>query len=177
MNGSSHILVIRITKRTFFMAVTMMDIAKVTKVSQPTVSLVLNGKAGVRVSKAKSDLIKETAKKLGYRANIAARALKTKRQYSIGIIMPMASSFYNNMVVEIQHSLISAGYTGIFAFWDSYDDVDQAMNTVLDRDVDGIITWELTEPILHSGKPLSYYGNSAMDNIDCAFWEDRKSVV
>jgi len=153
------------------MATTMKDVAKATKVSQATVSMVLNGKAGNRVSLKKQELIRMTAVSLGYRTNMAAKSLKTNYQYSIGILMPIASGFYSKMVVEIQHALSDTGYTGVFAFWESLDDVEQAVDNVLNHGVDGILTWELTESIINSGKPISFYGTTDIPNIDCIDWD------
>ena len=64
--------------------VSLKDIAQRCGVSAGTVSKALNGKADIGEStKAR---ILETAKELGYTANSAARALKTNRTYSIGIV-------------------------------------------------------------------------------------------
>ena len=46
---------------------TMFDVARESQVSQATVSLVLNGVAGVRVSEATRQRIIETAERLDYK--------------------------------------------------------------------------------------------------------------
>ena len=62
----------------------MKDIALRCGVSVSTVSKALNGRGDV--GEAKKEQILEAAKVLGYTANSAARALKTNRTYSIGIV-------------------------------------------------------------------------------------------
>ena len=62
----------------------MKDIALRCGVSMSTVSKALNGR--VDVGAAKKEQILKVAKELGYTANSAARALKTNRTYSIGIV-------------------------------------------------------------------------------------------
>lgn len=64
--------------------VSMKDIALRCGVSMSTVSKALNGR--VDVGAAKKEQILKVAKELGYTANSAARALKTNRTYSIGIV-------------------------------------------------------------------------------------------
>ena len=64
--------------------VSLKDIAQHCGVSVGTVSKALNGRGDV--GEATKQRILETAKELGYTANSAARALKTNRTYSIGIV-------------------------------------------------------------------------------------------
>ena len=64
--------------------VSIKDIALHCGVSVSTVSKALNGRGDV--GEATKEQILDTAKELGYTANSAARALKTNRTYSIGIV-------------------------------------------------------------------------------------------
>ena len=64
--------------------VSLKDIALRCGVSVGTVSKALNGRGDI--GEATKQRILETAKELGYTANSAARALKTNRTYSIGIV-------------------------------------------------------------------------------------------
>ena len=64
--------------------VSMKDIALYCGVSVSTVSKALNGRGDV--GEATKEQILEAAKELGFTANSAARALKTNRTYSIGIV-------------------------------------------------------------------------------------------
>lgn len=79
--------------------VTIKDIANACSVSQSTVSKALNGYGDVNPDTAR--LIQETAKKMGYLPNLAARSLKTNRTYSIGIL------FTDQMQSGLKHEYFS----------------------------------------------------------------------
>lgn len=64
--------------------VSIKDVAAECGVSISTVSKALNDHADV--SKAKKELIRETAKRMGYQPNSSARALKTNRSRNIGVL-------------------------------------------------------------------------------------------
>ena len=64
--------------------VTIYDIAKKTGYSAPTISKALNGTGGL--SQDTRDKIKAIAIEMGYRPNMTARALITKKSYLIGIV-------------------------------------------------------------------------------------------
>ena len=64
--------------------VSIKDVANRCGVSVSTVSKALNGR--LDVGETTKEQILDTAKELGYTANSAARALKTNRTYSIGIV-------------------------------------------------------------------------------------------
>lgn len=65
---------------------TLGDIAKELGVSTATVSMALNGTPGSRIPEATVKKVKRTARKLDYRPNNSARALKTGRTGTIGFI-------------------------------------------------------------------------------------------
>jgi DNA-binding LacI/PurR family transcriptional regulator len=68
--------------------VTSNDVARRAGVSQATVSLVLSGKAAGRVSAATEATVRGAAEALGYRPNLAARALRTGSARAIGLVVP-----------------------------------------------------------------------------------------
>ncbi|MGN6325325.1 LacI family DNA-binding transcriptional regulator [Pseudolysinimonas sp.] len=67
-------------------APTLVDVARASGVSHQTVSRVLNGFAGIRP--ATRDRVLAAIDELGYRRNLAARALAAGRTHSIGILTP-----------------------------------------------------------------------------------------
>lgn len=149
------------------MAVTMTELAKHAGVCHSTISLVLNGKAGVRVSEGKRKKILELAEKLNYRPNMAAKGLRNRRQYTIGVIMPALNArFYGEVAARIQHQLTAKGYLGIFAFWEAAGEVKNTYDTILSRGVDGIITWEYHECLAKEKVPAVIYEN-LIDGYDC----------
>lgn len=69
--------------------VTIKDIAKECGVSFSTVSKALKGSS--EIGAATIQLVEETAKRMGYQANAAARKLRTNRSYDIGVIFEDAT--------------------------------------------------------------------------------------
>ena len=81
---------------------TIYDIAKKTGFSAPSISKVLNGKGSL--SKANQELILKTAKELGYRPNLAARSLITKKSNMIGVIFN--DPYYDQVYFHPVYNLI-----------------------------------------------------------------------
>ncbi|MBP3366387.1 MAG: LacI family DNA-binding transcriptional regulator [Treponema sp.] len=99
--------------------VTIYDIALKTGFSAPTISKALNGTGGL--SKSTRKKILTVAEELGYRPNMAARSLTTKKSFLIGIIFedidmqrgfehPLFGGILNRLRMEIEVS----GYDLIF---------------------------------------------------------------
>lgn len=120
----------------------MKDIASEAGVSVPTVSFVLSGKAdSVGINELTRAKVRRVAEKLDYRPNLAARGLRTKRSYVIGLMMfNPRELLYAEILTEIQALLLPHGYAGICAFWNTMEEARTAFRAVLDRGVDGLIT-------------------------------------
>ena len=98
--------------------VTIMDIARDCDLSKSTVAYALSGSPKGKVTPEKCALIRKTAVKLGYRANLAAKVLSSRKSYSIGVLLPSThDNFYGDMVAKIQHVFSKTDYTPLFAFW------------------------------------------------------------
>ncbi|MFD4989927.1 LacI family DNA-binding transcriptional regulator [Streptomyces sp. NPDC058374] len=67
---------------------TSKDVARAAGVSQAAVSLVLGGKWPGRVSAATAERVREAARALGYRPNLAARDLRTGRTRTALLVVP-----------------------------------------------------------------------------------------
>lgn len=67
---------------------TLSDVAREAGVDVSTVSRVLNGVASVRVSDDTRRRIQASAQTLGYRPNALARALRTARSFTLGMVVP-----------------------------------------------------------------------------------------
>ena len=119
-----------------------------------TVSLVLNGSAVAdTVSAETKSLIFAAAKKFNYKPNFFARCLRTRRSFTIGVMVPEVSEGYNTTVLGgIEEHLVQAGY---FYFVASHhfrpDLVDEYAQLFLHRTVDGLIAvctpWTASLPI------------------------------
>lgn len=120
-----------------------MDIARDCGLSKSAVAYVLSDSAEGRVSMENRELVKKTAAKLGYRPNLAARGLSSQKSYAIGVLLPSTrDNFYGDLVAEIQHLLSMTAYTPVFAFWETVEGIPKAVDNILSRQVDAIITCE-----------------------------------
>ena len=80
-------------------------------VSQSTVSLVLSGKSAGRISAKTEEAVRRAAEELGYRPNIAARALRTGAARSVGLVVPdVTHPFFGLTMRGAQEAAWSAGY-------------------------------------------------------------------
>src|SRR4051794_25810600 len=94
------------------MAVTSRDVAQRAGVSQSTVSLVLSGKAAGRVGASTVPLVEQAAVDLGYRPNVAARALRTGRTRALGLVVPdVTNPFFGLLLRGAQRAAGDRGYT------------------------------------------------------------------
>jgi DNA-binding LacI/PurR family transcriptional regulator len=88
---------------------TMHDVAARAGVSHQTVSRVVNGFASIRPDTR--DRVLEAISALGYRRNLAARALVTNRSRAIGILAPVGSDHGPTSTVQaIEVATRTAGY-------------------------------------------------------------------
>ena len=92
---------------------TLVDIAKATHTSVSTVSRVLAG--GVianRISKETRERVEAAARELGYRPNLIARTLRTRRSNTVALLVSdIANPFFAQMASLIEHGLHSHGYS------------------------------------------------------------------
>lgn len=119
----------------------MKDIADRLNLSKGTVSLVLSGKAGTRISKETQERIREVAKELNYQVNDLARSLRTGQTYTIGVIVTdISNEYFGKMVFYIQEQAKKNGYMVLTA--NSNENSDELKNIVsllIQKKVDGII--------------------------------------
>lgn len=121
---------------------TLKDIAGEAGFSVPTVSAVLGGRAEKLGIKAETRTrILKAAQRMNYRPNLAARGLRTRRTYTIGLMLHSPRELiYAEMLSEIQARLLAHGYAGICAFWNTLEEAQAAFRAVVDRGVDGLIS-------------------------------------
>ena len=117
---------------------TINDIAQELNVTPSTVSRALNGHP--RISEETKELVKATAKKMGYQVNGVASALRSGRTYTIGVIVPTADrSFFGSIVRGIEIEANRAGYNVMICqSHDSYEAEKLDINALLRAQVDGI---------------------------------------
>jgi LacI family transcriptional regulator len=86
---------------------TIRDMAKESGFSPTTVSLVLNkAPLACSIPVATKKRIEETAKKLGYRPNLFARSLRSKRTHTVGVMVFDMTDPYCTLILRgIESSL------------------------------------------------------------------------
>jgi DNA-binding LacI/PurR family transcriptional regulator len=119
-----------------------------------TISLVLNGSPVAKtIAPATQKLIRDAAREFNYRPNFFARCLRTKRSFTIGVMVSEVSEGYNATVLSgIEDQLMQEGY---FYFVASHgfklDLIDEYAQLFLHRSVDGLIVvntpWHLDLPV------------------------------
>ncbi|SDS69249.1 DNA-binding transcriptional regulator, LacI/PurR family [Nocardioides scoriae] len=118
----------------------MADVAGLAGVSLQTVSRVVNGADHVRPATRKR--VDEAISQLGYRPNVAARALVTQRSATVGVICT-ASEFRGPATIyrSVQSAARAAGYfvSAIDLPEFTCGDVTQAVEHLRDQRVEGIV--------------------------------------
>ncbi len=88
---------------------TMKDVAERARVSVSTVSHVLNGTR--KVSEETWGEVLAAVEELSYRPNLLAKGLKTRRTYTIGLLIPdIKNSFFTSVVRGVEGVALSRGY-------------------------------------------------------------------
>lgn len=122
--------------------VLLKDIAGAVGVSTALVSFVLNGKGDeFRVGEDTARKIKEAAKKMNYRPNLAAKSLRSGKSKTIGLVVSdISNPFFAQLGRMLEDEAGKRGYTVLFG---SSDEDATKMTHVVDslvyRGVDGLI--------------------------------------
>lgn len=122
--------------------VTIRDVAKASGFSSTTVSIVLNNAPLARyippVTKKK---IETAAKKLGYRPNLFARSLRSRRSHTVGVMVFDMTDPYCTLILRgIENSLFQAGFLPILT--DVHNErgrFERYLEMLLDRRMEGLI--------------------------------------
>lgn len=119
----------------------MQDIADKLGISKATVSLVLSGKAGSRVSEKTKARVIETARELDYHPNDLARSLRTGRTNVIGVLVTdISNEFFGVMAFHIQEEAKKLGYSVFIANTNESDsEMGVLLATMANKKVDGVI--------------------------------------
>jgi len=119
--------------------VRLQDVAEAAGVSIATASRALSGKS--RVSPETARLVAEVARRLDYRVDRIARAMRSGTTRTVGMIVPVIGNpIFAELVGEVEAELRRLGFELVLA--DSNADVEQEsrrIDTLVDRRVDGIL--------------------------------------
>lgn len=121
---------------------TLSDISNATGFSVTTISRVLNGKAEqFRISRDSQNKIIEAVRELNYRPNYVAQSLRNKVTRTIGLLVPcIENPFFANIASAVIREARKYDYpVMVIDTHESAKDENEAINTLLSRNVDGII--------------------------------------
>jgi LacI family transcriptional regulator len=118
----------------------MKDIAKALKLSIVTVSKVLN-KKDANISEATRQRVLECARRLDYRANLAAKSLVTGQSRMIGLIVPeLFHGFFGGVAAGMSDALTEEGYGLIISSSRDNEELEKSeIRQMLARSVDAIV--------------------------------------
>jgi LacI family transcriptional regulator, galactose operon repressor len=123
-------------------AVRMKDIAEHLGLSQTTVSHVLTGKhRKFRISPATVERVWRLAEKLGYRANVMARAFRERRSYAVCLaVEDLQNPFWAGIAIGAEREAEEHGYALVVTdLGGSAERQRRALQLVRDQRVDGLI--------------------------------------
>lgn len=128
---------------------TMKDIQKATGLGLATISKYINGGA---VRPANKALLDRAIEELGYKRNEYARALKTSRSRTVGVVIPeLSNQFSTTIVSAVEDGLRKLGYAVIVCDCRSDPALErQAVEFLIAKGVDGI----LNMPVAPTGSYL-----------------------
>jgi len=133
-------------------SVSLKELAHYVGLAPATVSLVMNGSLTSGIAPETRDRVLAAARKLNYRPNFLARSLRTRKSFTVGVLMPDVSEGYSVTVLRgIEAGLRKANY---FHFVASHhlrpEMIEEYVQMFQDRSVDGLIvacaSWTLTAP-------------------------------
>jgi LacI family transcriptional regulator len=118
----------------------MQDVARQVGVTAATVSLALSGSP--RISPETRAKVEQTAREMGYRPHVGARALRTDSTRTIGLVVSdVANPFFAELAGEIQRAAAQHAYSIVLCNSDEDPDrQDDYLSSLLaGRQVDGVI--------------------------------------
>lgn len=122
--------------------VTIRDVARESGFSATTVSIVLNDAPLARyIPNTTKKRIETAAKRLGYRPNVFARSLRSRRSHTVGVMVFDATDPFCTLVLRgIQNSLYQASYLPILTdVQNEHARFERYLEMLLDRRVEALI--------------------------------------
>lgn len=119
--------------------VTIRDVAARAGVSQPTASLVLSNHPRARVAVLTRQRVLAAVAELGYRPNVIARSLASRRSFALGVIVPdVRNPFVADVVHGAERVAADAGYAMLLCDQQARD-VGKHLEILRARQIDGVL--------------------------------------
>lgn len=114
------------------------DVARRAGVSQSAVSRAFT--PGASIAQATREKVIVAARDLGYRPNLIARSLSTRRSHVVGVaITRLTNHFHAELLQALSTKLSSMGYRVLLFLGDPDGDADPIIDEVLQHQVDAIV--------------------------------------
>jgi LacI family transcriptional regulator len=122
--------------------ITIRDVAKESGFSSTTVSIVLNSAPLARyIPDTTKKRIEKAAQKLGYRPNLFAQSLRSKRSHTVGVMVFDMTDPYCTLILRgIENALYQSSYLPILT--DVHNDknrFERYLEMLLDRRIEGLV--------------------------------------
>ncbi len=147
--------------------VSIIDVAKAAGVSTATVSRVINQMGGY--SEKTERKVLETIKNCGFRPNVSAIGLRTRKSRSIGIVVPdITNEFFAKIVRTLNQFFLKYNYSVFICDLNEDADLEERhIQEMLDKNVDGLIFISCRESIstilTRANVPTVYIDRSPKD--------------
>ncbi|MDG4785315.1 LacI family DNA-binding transcriptional regulator [Micromonospora sp. WMMD1102] len=162
---------------------TLADVARRAGLSKTAASMVLNGREGTRLSAEAHQRVFAAAEELGYRPNVAARSLRTRKTATIAFVSDIVATtrFAGGLIRgaldaarERDHVLLITETQGDATF-ERY-----AIEAMLDRQVDGVVyaamaTRRLTVPPAILNGPVVLLNATGAEDLPCVLPDDERA--
>ena len=161
------------------------DVARLAGVHPSTVSRVLNPATRSMVSARLAEEILRIAAEIGYRRNPLASGLRTRKTYTVGIIIPdLTNPVFPPIVRGAERALDARGYIAILADSGSSDRSEaEIVENMRARDVDGLIlaTAKRRDPVvdmcIEQGIPLVLVNRTvSRHNVAAVINDDERGI-
>jgi LacI family transcriptional regulator len=121
--------------------VTLKDVAARAGVHPATASRALNPETRILVSEVTARRVLDAAEALGYSPDPVARSLRTRRSYTVGVLIPdLNNPLFPPMVRGLEDRLAAAGYVALIGNTDSDDNRERMVfDRMRARHVDGLV--------------------------------------
>jgi LacI family transcriptional regulator len=150
---------------------TLRDVAREAGVHVSTVSRVLNGQASVgRITPETEERIQQVSRRLGYRRNTVARALRTGRTSVVGMVIPDVANLYQAEITRGAGDVLAEmGYSFLLASTgEDRDRTESQVSAMLGAQAEGLLYGVAREgdpvlgDIVAAGTPVVLFNRSAV---------------
>lgn len=157
----------------------MRDVARLAGVSYQTVSRVLNNSEALRPETR--DRVLAAMEQLHYRPNRAARALKTSRSRTIGVLASIRATYGPALTIQaIEAAAVEAGFYANIAHITAIDEesITAAVDRLIEQDVEGLVVIAPQQRVFETlarldGLPPMVTLRSGLDGDPHALWVDQ----